>query len=73
MLAYWARDRKRGPTIPLPEVVRGLTRDPALAVGLEDRGMIAPGYKADLNVIDPDALTPREALDALYALKGLLR
>ena len=57
MLAYWARDRKRGPTIPLPEVVRGLTRDPALAVGLEDRGMIAPGYKADLNVIDFEGIT----------------
>lgn len=52
MLAHWTRDRHRGPMIPLPEVVRGLTRDCAEAVGLADRGLIAPGYKADLNLID---------------------
>ena len=36
----------------LPSIVRKLTRDPAMSVGLGDRGVIAPGYKADLNIID---------------------
>lgn len=36
----------------VPEVVRKLTRDSAMAVGLHDRGVLAAGYKADLNVID---------------------
>lgn len=56
MLAYWARDRKRGPLIDLATAVRTLSRDPARAVGFADRGMIAPGYKADLNIIDHDRL-----------------
>lgn len=56
MLAYWARDRQRGPRLDLAPVVRALTRDPALAVGLGDRGLLAPGYKADLNIIDHDRL-----------------
>ena len=33
-----------------------MTRDNALALGLEDRGLLQPGYKADLNVIDYDRL-----------------
>ena len=59
MLSYWARDRVRGPRIPLPEVIRGLAHDTACAVGLHDRGRIAPGYKADLNVIDFERLALR--------------
>jgi len=54
-LAHWTRDRKGG-QVPLPEMVRMLTRDPAEAVGLLDRGLLAPGYKADVNVIDLDNL-----------------
>jgi N-acyl-D-aspartate/D-glutamate deacylase len=56
MLTHWARDRSRGETLPLELVVKTCTRDPALAYGLEDRGVIAPGYLADLNVIDFDRL-----------------
>lgn len=56
MLTYWVRDRKRGERLPLPQVVRWLTHDTARAVGLHDRGVLAPGYKADLNVIDPARL-----------------
>jgi N-acyl-D-aspartate/D-glutamate deacylase len=42
--------------LPLSKVVQWLGRDTARAVGLADRGLIAPGYKADLNVIDLDRL-----------------
>ena len=56
-LTHWTRDRTRGPKLGLEEVVRMQTRDTAEAVGLYDRGLIAPGYRADLNVIDYDALS----------------
>jgi N-acyl-D-aspartate/D-glutamate deacylase len=56
MLTHWVRDRHRGARVPLALAVRLLTRDTAQAVGLADRGVIAPGYKADLNVIDLDHL-----------------
>lgn len=52
MLAYWTRDRVRGPKLPLAYAVRRLTRDNAHAIGLRDRGEIAVGKRADLNVID---------------------
>ena len=55
MLTHWVRDRATG-RLPLPWVVKALSRDPALAVGLNDRGTIATGMKADLNVIDLDRL-----------------
>jgi N-acyl-D-aspartate/D-glutamate deacylase len=56
MLSYFARDRKRGPLMSLPFVVHKLTQDTARLYGLHDRGVIAPGYKADLNVIDFEQL-----------------
>ena len=56
MLTHWVRDRQRGERMSLPEVVKSLSRDTARAVGLLDRGIIAPGYKADLNVVDLDRL-----------------
>jgi N-acyl-D-amino-acid deacylase len=56
MLAHWARDRKRGPTLPIEQVVRLITRDTAFAYGMKDRGVLAPGYLADLNVIDFERL-----------------
>jgi len=52
MLAHWTRDRTRGPKLPVPAAVRAMTSQTAEAVGLRDRGRIAPGYKADLNIID---------------------
>ncbi|OBK48505.1 amidohydrolase family protein [Mycobacterium sp. 1081908.1] len=54
-LAHWARDRKSG-RFTVPEAVRELTSVPARVAGLGDRGRIAVGYKADLNVIDHGAL-----------------
>ncbi|HEY4249885.1 MAG TPA: amidohydrolase family protein [Roseomonas sp.] len=56
MLVHWARDRRRGAKLPLGFAVKRITRDNALAVGLADRGLIAPGHKADVNVIDHDRL-----------------
>ena len=56
MLSYFGRDRKRGPLMSLPFVVHKLTQDTARMYGLGDRGVVAPGYKADLNVIDFEAL-----------------
>ncbi|MEE2855374.1 MAG: amidohydrolase family protein [Actinomycetota bacterium] len=54
-LTHWARDRKAG-RFSVPEAVRELTSVPARIAGLGDRGRIAVGYKADLNVIDHAAL-----------------
>ena len=51
LMTYWGRERNRW---SLPEVVRRLTSDTAQAAGLGDRGVIAVGKKADLNVIDYD-------------------
>ncbi len=56
MLTHWARDRKRGPTISVERAVQMQTRETAEAYGLHDRGLIAPGMKADINVIDFDNL-----------------
>lgn len=55
LLTYWLRDRK-GPRLALPQAIAALTDRPAKVMGLRDRGRIAPGYKADLNIIDLDAL-----------------
>ena len=54
MLSHWARDRDDG--LPLPLVVQKMTRDTAHLYGLDDRGVIAPGYRADLNLVDLDNL-----------------
>jgi N-acyl-D-aspartate/D-glutamate deacylase len=59
MLSHWARDRTRGARLPLEALVKKQTRDTALAYGLRDRGLIAPGYKADFNLIDFAALRAR--------------
>lgn len=56
MLTHWTRDRARGERLPLEFVVKRQTRDTALQYGLRDRGLLAPGYKADVNVIDYDRL-----------------
>jgi N-acyl-D-aspartate/D-glutamate deacylase len=56
LLTHWVKGRTRGGRISLPLAIQRLTSRPARAVGLLDRGMIASGYKADLNVLDFDAL-----------------
>ncbi len=56
LLTYWVRDRKRGERLPLELAVKRQTRDTAQLYGLEDRGLLAPGMKADLNIIDLENL-----------------
>jgi N-acyl-D-aspartate/D-glutamate deacylase len=55
-LAFWTRDRTRGPKLPVETIIRKATRDCAALYGLRDRGTIAVGMRADLNVIDHDRL-----------------
>jgi N-acyl-D-aspartate/D-glutamate deacylase len=55
MLAHWARDREKD-RLSVPEAVRMMTSVPAKVASLADRGRIAVGYKADLNVIDHAAV-----------------
>lgn len=55
-LTYWVRDATPDRKVDLPYAIRKLTFEPARAMGLDDRGLIRPGYKADLNVIDLDRL-----------------
>ena len=57
LLTHWARDRHRGEKLPLEYVVRKQCHDTAELFGLGDRGTIEVGKKADINVIDMDALT----------------
>jgi N-acyl-D-amino-acid deacylase len=57
LLSHWARDRAEG--LPLPWVVKKMTRDTAQLYGLDDRGVIAPGFKGDLNVVDMEHLNLR--------------
>ncbi len=56
MLSHWARDRSRGRRLSLEAAVRRITSDTASLYGLGDRGVVAPGRRADLNVIDFDGL-----------------
>jgi N-acyl-D-aspartate/D-glutamate deacylase len=66
MISFWTRDRTRGERIPLERIVQRQTRETAELYGLHDRGLLAPGYRADVNVIDYDNLTfdaPRMAWD----------
>jgi N-acyl-D-amino-acid deacylase len=65
-LAFWARDRTRGPGIGLERMVKKLTSECADLYGMADRGRIQIGQKADLNVIDHDRMAlgvPRTQYD----------
>lgn len=55
MLTHWVRDRESG-RLSVERVIQELTSVPARIAGLADRGRLAVGYKADVNVIDADAL-----------------
>jgi N-acyl-D-aspartate/D-glutamate deacylase len=52
MLMHWVRDRSRGPRLPLEQIVKRQTSETADYFGLADRGRLAPGLRADINVID---------------------
>ena len=61
LLTYWARDRKEGAR-DTSWVIKRTTGDAAAAVGPLDRGILAPGYKADVNVIDHERLTIKKCV-----------
>jgi N-acyl-D-aspartate/D-glutamate deacylase len=69
MLSYFTRDRQRGPRLSLEFVVHKMTQDTAQLYGLHDRGLISPGYKADLNLIDYAALRLHKP-EMVYDLPG---
>jgi N-acyl-D-aspartate/D-glutamate deacylase len=52
MLTHWGRDRARGPRLPLERLIKRQTSETADFFGLADRGRLAPGLRADVNVID---------------------
>lgn len=56
LLTHWGRDRHQGERLALPYLIHLMTRRSAEMVGLHDRGLVAPGQRADLNVIDHDSL-----------------
>jgi N-acyl-D-aspartate/D-glutamate deacylase len=56
MLTHWGRDRHRGPRLPLELLIKRQTSETADFFGLDDRGRLAPGMRADVNLIDFDAL-----------------
>jgi N-acyl-D-aspartate/D-glutamate deacylase len=58
-VTFWARDRRRGPKVSLEAIVAKLTKQNADLYGLSDRGVLAPGRRADVNVIDHAALSLR--------------
>jgi N-acyl-D-amino-acid deacylase len=56
MLTHWSRDRNRGPKLPLQSMIKRQTSETADFFGLSDRGRLAPGLRADVNLIDYDRL-----------------
>jgi N-acyl-D-amino-acid deacylase len=68
-LALWSRGDKAGRTIPLEALVHGYTQRNARHVGWRDRGVLAPGYLADINIIDLAVLnlSPPEIVQDLPA------
>ncbi len=75
MLQHWVRDRK-GKRISLPQAIKRQCRDTAVLYGLEDRGLLAAGYLADINIIDMQELrlgAPWLAFDLPAGGKRLLQ
>jgi N-acyl-D-aspartate/D-glutamate deacylase len=56
LIKHWARDRTRGPKLPIEFLVHAQTQRNARALGMFDRGVLVPGMKADINLIDFDKL-----------------
>ncbi len=56
LLTHWARDRSRGPGLPLESVVKAQTSETANFFGFTDRGRLRPGLRADINLIDHSGL-----------------
>ena len=76
LMAHWGRDRSRGERLPLEMLVKLQTADTASLVGLEDRGRIVPGLRADLNLIDWEGLSlqpPKMVFDLPLGGKRLIQ
>jgi N-acyl-D-aspartate/D-glutamate deacylase len=76
MLSHWARDRQRGSRLPVEQVVHLQTQRTAQLYGFLDRGVLAPGYLADVNLIDLDGLAlqaPEMAYDLPAGGKRLIQ
>jgi N-acyl-D-aspartate/D-glutamate deacylase len=76
LLTHWTRDRTRGDKLSIPFVVAAQSRRTAESIGLLDRGVLAAGYKADINVIDYDRLhmhPPKVHYDLPMAGRRLLQ
>jgi N-acyl-D-amino-acid deacylase len=56
MLTHWSRDRKRGPKLPVEMLIKRQTSETADFFGIADRGRLAPGLRADVNLIDYERL-----------------
>ena len=69
MLSHWVRGRTRGDRVPLAQAVHRMTQHTAQMYDLFDRGVVAPGYRADLNVIDPERIELRRP-EMVYDLPG---
>ncbi len=76
MLTHWVRDRSRGARLPVEFAIRRMTRDTARLYGLEDRGTLEPGMKADINLIDLETLAldlPQMVFDLPAGARRLLQ
>jgi N-acyl-D-aspartate/D-glutamate deacylase len=76
LLKHWARDRRRGPKLALEMLVKKQTADTAAVYGLSDRGVLAAGMKADINIIDfaaLDLLPPQVVYDLPAGGRRLLQ
>ena len=60
LIQHWGRDRTRGKKIPLEKLISMQTFETSRLLGINDRGVVKEGYKADINVIDFDNLTLHE-------------
>jgi N-acyl-D-aspartate/D-glutamate deacylase len=75
-LTHWTRDRGRGALFPVSWIIKRLTADNAAAIGLNDRGLLRAGMKADINILDYDNLRlrpPEIAYDLPAGGKRLLQ
>jgi N-acyl-D-amino-acid deacylase len=75
-LTHWARDRSKGEKLPIELLVKKLTSGNASLYGFDDRGVLAAGKKADINVIDFDNLTietPRLSYDLPTGVSRILQ
>lgn len=83
LLVHWGRDRLRGCRLPTEMLIRKLTGEPAAAYGFSDRGLLRPGLRADINIIDVENLAlgvprlvsdlPAEAERFLQDARGYVR